>query len=85
MAILVCHTAVNATQRTEGSTIAFVKPNDLERVEKSRSNMFHTYSLFEENWTVWRVRGAGTWGFLSFHICPEALSMQLREKESSRE
>lgn len=86
IAILVCHTAVNWAQWTDGSSIAFVKLNDLEIVDKVMvKNVSYVYSILKKNWTVWSMSRAGMWGCMFFCTWLEALSMQLRVKESSCE
>lgn len=87
-AILVFHTAVNSTQWTEGISTAFVKPHDLERVDKVMVKyVSYVHSLLKENRTIWSMRRAGTGHgeVLCFCTWLEAFSMQLRVKESSSE
>ena len=86
VAILVCNKAVNGAQWTDGSGIAFVKLNDLEIVDKVMVKYIScAYSLLKKNWTVWSMSRACMWGCMFFCIWLEALSMQLRVKESSCE
>lgn len=61
IAIPVCHTAGKSTQWTEGSSIAFVKLNDLEIADKVMVKyVSYVHSLLKENWTVCSVSGAGS-------------------------